>query len=354
MTSTRPARPDRSIIALVSAPGGFAGRTGVIPVPTPEWNHVEPVNAVLRELLGVETSVLRLVSVEGGEVPWGGTVTYHVEAHGEPDRSQLRPAEEPEPDAEHRLPWARLGGPAELVAWADTAVTRTGPAVQVRTWNLSSVHRLPTADGPAWLKAVPPFFADEGAVIKMVAAHDPALVPAVLASAPGRVLLGEAEGGNCWDLTPEIIEQVVPRWVAVQHALAGEPQLPPSVVPMPSFGLPDTLTHGDFHSGNWRGSGVVIDWSDACWGHPALDACRLAEFNPGLADVICRVWAQAWLRHRPDSDPVRAFEVGRRASRLHNAVKYQEFLDNIELSERIYHDGDPQVELRAVRELPVR
>ena len=345
---------ERSIIALVSAPSGFAGRTAEIPVGTPHWNHVELVNEVLRELLGVETSVLRLVSAEGGVVTDGGVVTYHVEAHGEPDRTHLETADEPEPDAEHRLPWARLGGPAELVGWADTVVTRTGPAVQVRTWNLSSVHRLPTADGPVWLKAVPPFFADEGAVIKMVASHDPALVPEVLADAPGRVLLSHAEGGNCWHLTAEMVERVVPRWVAVQNALAGEPQLPPSAVPMPSFGLPDTLVHGDFHPGNWRDSGVVIDWSDAVWGHPALDVCRLMSFSPALEDVISRVWSEAWLALRPGSDPLGALEVARRASLLHSAVKYQEFLDNIEQSERIYHEDDPAGQLRAVRELLAR
>ncbi|SDG38697.1 Phosphotransferase enzyme family protein [Lentzea fradiae] len=344
-------RPDRSIVALVSTPSGFAGRTAPIPVGTPSWNHVEPVNTVLRELLGVETSVLRLVSVEGGVAPNGGVVTYHVEAHGEPDRTHLHPADEPAPDAEHRLPWARPGGPAELVAWADAVVTRTGPAVQVRTWNLSSVHRLPTADGPVWLKAVPPFFADEGAVIKTVAAHDPTLVPEVLASGPGKVLLSQADGDNCWNLTPELVELVVPRWVAVQHALAGPAQLPPSAVPMPSFGLPDTLVHGDFHPGNWRSSGVVIDWSDAVWGHPALDVCRLMEFAGDLTGVITRVWAEAWLSHRPDSRPYEALEVAHRASRLHNAVRYQEFLDNIEESERIYHRGDPETELRAVRRL---
>ena len=35
--------------------------------------------------------------------------------------------------------------------------------VQMRTWNLSSLWRLPTASGVAWLKVVPPFFAHEGA-----------------------------------------------------------------------------------------------------------------------------------------------------------------------------------------------
>lgn len=343
---------ERTVVALVSAPSGFAGRTDVLPVPTRDWNHVEPVNEVLEELLGVPTHVLRLVSVQGGEPPWGGQVTYHVEALGEPDRSRLHPAAEPEPDAEHRLPYARPGGPAELVAWADAQVDRTGPAVQVRTWNLSTVFRLPTADGPVWLKAIPSFFADEGAVVDLVGRHDPTLVPRVIASAPRRVLLADAPGDKCWPVTAEHVDLVVPRWVAVQNALAGAPRLPPTAVAMPSFGLPDTLTHGDFHPGNWRRGGAVIDFSDAVWGHPALDACRVLEYaGPELHDHIRRVWSEAWLRHRPDSRPLEALDVARRASRLHNAVKYQRFLDNIEASERIYHEGDPQVELRAVREM---
>jgi hypothetical protein len=144
---------------------------------------------------------------------------------------------------------------------------------------------------------------------------------------------------------------IIPRWVAVQNALAGTPRIRPTPVPMPSFGLPDTLTHGDFHPGNWRASGEVIDWSDACWGHPALDACRVIEYSPELRDVISRVWSEAWLAHRPASEPLEALDAARRASHLHNAVKYQEFLDNIESSERIYHEGDPQDELRAVLQL---
>ncbi|MFD9706273.1 phosphotransferase [Lentzea sp. NPDC059081] len=341
----------RTIIALVSGPDGFAGRTDPVAVDSRWWPDAEPVNHALEQLLGVPTSVLRLIEVEGGERGGGGVVTYHVEAQGEPDRTKLHPADEPEADAEFRLPWARPGGPAELVAWADAIVERTGRATQVKTWNLSSVHRLATANGTAWLKAVPPFFADEGEVIAMVAAHDPTLVPAVIASAPRRVLLAEAPGEDCWDVTPEQVERIVPRWVAVQNALAGTPRLTPSVVPMPSFGLPDTLVHGDFHPGNWRSGGVVIDWSDAVWGHPALDAARLIAFSPALSEVVSRVWSEAWLDHRPGSRPLEALDAARRASHLHLAVRYQEFLDNIEESERIYHRDDPAEQLRAASRL---
>ncbi|GLZ30273.1 hypothetical protein Lesp02_24630 [Lentzea sp. NBRC 105346] len=343
----------REVIALVSAPSGFAGAVGPLPVETPWWNHVEPVNAALEGVLGVPCSVLRLVSTTGRGMR-GGVVTYHVEAHGEPDRSQLHPGERPSCDAPKRLPWARLGGPAELVAWADEHVTRTGPAVQVRTWNLSSLHRLPTADGPVWLKALPPFASDEAALIKTVAACDPPLVPRVLADAPGRLLLSHVPGEDCWNLTPEVIREIVPRYVAVQAKLAGpNPGVQPRPVAMPSFGLPDTLVHGDFYPGNWRSSGVVIDWADSTWGHPAYDAARLIAFteDPSLHHLITEVWSHAWRTHFPDSEPELALRTARPVAHLLTAVKYQEFLDNIEDSERVYHEGDPAEELRTAQSL---
>jgi hypothetical protein len=349
----------RTIIALVSAPSGFAGRTKkAIPAEGLWWWDAETVNQLLEPLLHVPTSVLRLVSLTPGDHGWAGELTYHVEALREPDRKHvrkhLRPAEEPEADAPGRLPWARLGGPAELVAWADTKIERTRPAVQVKSWTKSSVHRLLTAGGTVWLKAVPPFLQDEAAVIRMVAAHDPSLVPEVIASAPHRVLLGDAPGGNCWMVKPEHIDRIVPRWVAVQHALAeaGAPDVRPAAVPMPSFGLPDTLVHGDFFPDNWTANGVILDWSDAVWGHPALDVGRLLDFcQYSLYDHVAKVWSDAWLRHRPDSRPLEALEAGRRASRLQRAVKDQGILDEIEDSQRIYHDTSPANLLTSLREL---
>ncbi len=224
----------------------------------------------------------------------------------------------------------------------------------MKSWTKSSVHRLRTADGTVWLKAVPPFLQDEAAVIRMVAAHDPSLVPEVIASAPHRVLLSDAPGGSCRMLGPAHIEQIVPRWVAVQHALAdaGAPGVRPAAVPMPSFGLPDTLVHGDFSPHNWMANGMVLGWSDAVWGHPALDVGRLLDyFQYTSYDHVAKVWSDAWLRHRPDSRPLEALEAGRRASRLQRAVRDQEILDEIEDSQRIYHDTSPANLLTSLREL---
>ena len=80
-----------------------------------------------------------------------------------------------DPDEPLRASWARPGGPAEDLAWADAALElaqtpRVAPAVQVRSWNLSSLWRLPTNRRCTWLKAVPPFFAHEGAVLEALPA----------------------------------------------------------------------------------------------------------------------------------------------------------------------------------------
>ncbi|MEU4741249.1 phosphotransferase [Actinosynnema sp. NPDC023658] len=343
----------REIRALVTVGGRYAGAAEPFTVDSPWWSDVEPVTAHLDRVLGVTTSVLRLVTATG-EGASGGVVTYQVEADRVPGRGLSRAEGRSFPDHPLRLPWARPGGPAALVEWARRHVDVTGPPVQVKTWNLSCLYRLPTAGGAVWAKATPPFMADEGAVIGLVASVDPSLAPGLVAAEPGRVLLAEASGVDCWQPDADVVERIVPRWVAVQAALAGEPRLRVRGVRVPDFGLPDTVLHGDFHPGNWRSGGVVLDWGDAHWGHPALDAARLIGFvAPESRPAIERVWVDAWLRHRPSSDPASALRHARPASHLVGALVYQEFLDNIEPSERVYHLGDPEAELARAQSLAV-
>jgi len=355
----------REVTALVMVDGEYAGSVGPFTVGSRWWNQVEAVTEHLDRVLGVPTSVLRLV--EGvGETTRDGTVTYQEEAHGEPDRTALDP--EPVhafPDTPLRLPWAKPGGPAALVEWAERFVTRTGPVVQVKTWNLSCVFRMDTDAGRVWLKALPPFFTAEPTALRLVAEQDPTLVPEVIATAPLRVLMTDAPGDPCWTAEPEHVRSVVPRLVAAQAALAGakHPDLPE--VPMWSpevegsreradallaTGLPLTLLHGDFHPGNWQSDGVttkVIDWADSCWGHPALDAARLWTFlAPEKRPAFAALWTAAWLEHVPDSDPAAALELAIPLVHVFNAVRYREFLANIEDSEQVYHFGDPEYEIR--------
>ncbi len=83
------------------------------------------------------------------------------------------------------------------------------------------------------------------------------------------------------------------------------------------------------------GPAVVLDFADAHIGHPATDGLRLKEW---VGDA--EAWVGAW--SIPGADPRRALEVAAPLAALGQAVRYQEFLDHIEPSERRYHLGDPE------------
>ena len=378
----------------------YLGAIGPFPVSIPWWSEVEPVVARLHQALGVPVLVLRLLRVEGGEGGRDGHVTYHVAALSRPAPGllALRSADQaalagPE---DLRSPWARVEGIGEVLSWAaDTlgAAGRrvTGPAVQRKTWNLAALFRLPTDTGPVWLKTTPGFAADEASVIAAFARVDPALVPPVIGAGPRRILLGHLPGQDCQDASPQIITSAVRRLATAQAVLASQPASIPPGLPdrrtlviagqiralldrlaggeltageaaaahgllsrfalLDECGLPDTIVHGDFHPGNWRSDGgppAIVDWADAHLGNPVLDGLRACDFLPARKrPAAAAAWTGAWATCIPGSDPARALSIAGPLAHLIYAVRYQEFLDGIEPSERIYHLGDPAAAIRA-------
>lgn len=378
----------RTVGAVVTCGTACLGTVEPFAVDVPWWADVAPVVAGVRERLGVAVTVLRLLTTTG-EGARDGHVTYHVEA-AEPPTRGLGPTTVTYDDlvAPQRLraPWATAAGWGDLVGWATGALAAagrpvTGPAEQHRTWNLAALFRLPTADGPVWLKATPHFAADEAAALAAIARHDPTLVPDVVAAGPGRVLLEHVPGGHIRDAPDEVIASVLTRFAKVQVAIAPPPGLPdrrdlagrvralldggvPELTPderaaarrlterwaeLAGCGLPDTLVHGDFHPVNWHGDPpVVIDLADAHLGNPVLDGLRAVDFLPAKAkQAAARAWVRAWADLVPGSDPARALAVAEPLAHLAYALRYQEFLDGIEPSERVYHDGDPAAAIRA-------
>ncbi|MEU1033791.1 phosphotransferase [Streptomyces mirabilis] len=394
----------RTVSAWVTSGDEFLGSAGPFAVDVPWWSEVGPVVGWLEELLGVPVLVLRLLDVEGGARGRDGHVTYHVEALERPASGPLdqRPVEPGVLDGAEALrsPWARAEGLRELLDWAAGELASagrpvSGPVVQRRTWNLAGLFRLPTARGPVWLKATPHFAADEAAVIAAFAGVDPGLVPPVLGVGERRVLMEHIPGEDCWGASPETVGAAVERFVGAQAAVAsggsggcggfvagvrdwrapvlevavrdlldgplaeeltepevqGARELAGRWELLSECGLPDTLVHGDFHSGNWRSDGgapVVMDFADAYWGNPVLDGLRVQGFLPesGRA-AAARDWVAAWKSRVPGSDPARALDLAEPLAHLTYAVRYQEFLDGIEPSERPYHRGDPVDEVRA-------
>ncbi|MDP9862600.1 MULTISPECIES: phosphotransferase [Streptosporangium] len=400
----------RTVSALVTVDGRRLGAVGPFPVDTPWWADVGPVVSHLEPALGVPVAVLRLLTVDGGEGARDGHVTYHVEALRPPVRELPSPWPAGSGDlvgpAARRADWATASGVREALEWADSALRASGrppsgPAGQVKTWNLSGLFRIPTARGPVWLKTTPGFAACEASVIGAFARVAPESVPAVVAADPARrrVLLDHVPGVDCWDAPDDVVRDAVDRLVAAQAAIAeraeGVPaglpdrtprvlagmvdelldgaaaaelspgelssarrlagRLPALIASLEACGLPHTVVHGDFHPGNVRSDGrraVMVDFADSHFGHPVLDGLRMRDFTPDgeRAARVARFWAEAWSARVPGSDPVRALALGGPLAHLSYAVRYQEFLDNIESSERPYHAGDPAQEIRAALE----
>ncbi|MFB9371769.1 aminoglycoside phosphotransferase family protein [Kitasatospora albolonga] len=378
---------ERSVTVLVTYQGETLGQAGPFPVTHPRWQQTGQVAEAAERLLGVPVLVLRLLA-HGGTGGVGGDVAYHVEALARPtaglEPTVLEVGEDP-----LRALWATPDGLRAALAWAAERAGASGPALQVKSWNLSGLYRLPVGEGSAWLKTTPPFAVDEALVIRHLASVTPESVPVVLAAEPGRLLLADAPGVDCWGLPEDGMLAAVPRLVAAQAALAGKvddlpdrtpralvaafaallprltgltpeeraaaeqllSELPFIVDELSACGLPETLVHGDFHPGNWRFDGertTLIDFSDSYLGHPAVDGLRPRDFlSEERWKTVRRLWTEAWTTHAPGSDPARALELAEPLVHLGYAVRYQEFLDGIEATERVYHAGDPESEVRA-------
>src|ERR1700742_1750899 len=122
-------------------------------------------------------------------------------------------------------------------------------------------------------------------------------------------------------------------------------RLPERFDDVSACGLPDTLVHGDFHPGNFRGDGRVLtllDWGDSGVGHPLLDQPAFLDAIPHDAVGAARAhWSQQWRDAVPGSDPARASVLLAPVAAARQAVIYRRFLDNIEPSEQPYHRADP-------------
>ena len=385
-------------LVLVRTDGDVVGALPPFTVSRPWWPDVAEVVASCRDRHGADITVLRLLDVEnydprGG---MGGTVTYVAEIHGRVPASTM-PWAVALPDDPLRARWARPGGPAGDLAWADAQLAvagrpRIGPAVQQKTWNLSSIWRLPTTAGDVWLKAVPPFFAHEGGAIHVLAS--PLLPPLIAFDTTGRTILDDVQGDDQYEAPVGRHAVMIDSLVGLQSAAAGRVNdfialgapdwraapfaaaaadvvargsdgleteerraldqlvagLDDRFGELAECGIPDTFVHGDFHTGNvrWTDAGpVIFDWGDCGVGNPLLDLPPFdRNLDPEDRPVARSRWIERWTAAAPGSDPERAAVLIEPLGALRLAMIYQRFLDGIEETERVYHRSDVPAQLR--------
>lgn len=344
----------------------------------------------VRDRFGIDATILRLLET-GRDRAHGGPVTYLAEVADLAEAAPVEPWDGTLDEQTLRLPYARPGGPAADLAWArgvlaERGLRPSGPPVQVRSWNLSSLWRIPVEGQVVWLKVVPPFFAHEGRLLERLAGGP---VPKLLGQEGGRVLLAEIPGEDLYEAGPaqllgmvdllvglqrgwqgrsaELLALGLPDWrapalaaaiaVVVEKAaevlpaadravLAGfQRGLPRRFAEIAACGLDDTLVHGDFHPGNLRGDSravTLLDWGDSGVGHPLLDQpAFLTRIPADTIEPVQRHWQDLWRAAVPGSDPDRAAALLAPVAAARQAVIYQGFLDRIEPAERVYHRPDP-------------
>jgi Phosphotransferase enzyme family len=379
-------------LVLVTRSGYVVGSLPPFPVATPWWPDAWPIVEAARELHGIDVVVLRILRADG-DAPAGGTVTYLVQisAPAAATVAGVRPWRLQLDDHPLRMPWARLGGPDADLAWADALLAERGlariaPAEQVKTWNLSSLWRLPIRGGTVWLKHVPPFFGHEAPIIGRLGGPS---VPVLVGADGPRMIMREIPGEDMHDAglpvmarglsilvelqrewigrVDELLALGLPDWRAPvlstliadvvertsaelsvgDRATLGEflAELPERFDRVAECGIPDTIVHGDFGPGNLRGDDrtlVALDWGDSGVGHPLLDHPAMFDRAPIEAvEPLRDQWAAEWAAAVPGSDPRKAARLLAPIAAARQAVIYRKFLDNIEPSEQPYHSADP-------------
>jgi hypothetical protein len=315
-----------------------------------------------------------------------------------------------------RVPWMRRGWWEEMAAWVDARLAeadrhRTGEVETKEYWGISAVARIPATGGAVWLKAVPPIFAREPAILALLGERLPGRVPAVLAAA-------EEAGGGAYFLTedagtvPDAVDDadppllaaliadlqvrtlgLLPRLTAAGCAdrspgrLATElarmaeegieldlldadqraalknslPELTDRLLALSASPLPNVLVHGDFHAWNvtrkpgWSGNdAVVIDWTDAAIGPAGVDLTTLlsATADEAARRRVTQAYASVWAHHLalPLADVEAAVAATEVAAQVVQALAYDEILRAIEPATHSALSGAMATRLRALLE----
>ncbi|HTO59114.1 MAG TPA: phosphotransferase [Pseudomonadales bacterium] len=386
-------------LVLVDGSGTVIGKLPPLHVEVPWWPEVETLVRAVRERFGVDVTILRLLSSPPSGMR-GGHVKYLAEVSS---RVDCTPCDDVLDEQPLRNAYAKVGGPAADLTWARSVLARhgyepTAPPVQIKTWNLSSLWRIPLEHGAdAWLKAVPKFFAHEGALIDALGPHAP--VPRLFGYESGRLVMRYIPGDDLWRATHTQRIAMLDALVGLQHAWVSNvsalsalgvadwraatlvraiertfertrsqlsaaaartlevfiARLDERFLALAACGIPESLVHGDYHPGNVRGTGTdltILDWGDAGVGHPLLDMPAFMERAPAeMAASLRDHWITLWRARCPGSDPARAWELIEPIAAARRATVYLGFLDRIEPAEHPYHGIDPRDHLQITAEI---
>lgn len=275
----------------------------------------------------------------------------HVEAYFAEEQSGSIP--------DLRPPWGRKGWYNTLVAWVEAQLAEqntqlTGPLKQLKQWDISSVLKASTDRGDIFVKAIPALFAAEPRITLGLSTYFPGVVPTPIATyetpTEGRLIMRDFGGTLLWtpDTDPALMEEALRIFARMQitfvdrhddlraigcgdrriehiatqlrEILADQniqdrleieeiarlnaiiPNVEQAVDRLLAMPIPQTLLHGDFHTGNiaTTPTGIVIfDWTDACICHPFFDLTTVLEndyepITPELRETYLTAYLDEW------------------------------------------------------------
>ncbi len=311
-------------------------------------------------------------------------------------------------DNSETVSWMQPGWREGVVAWCAAHLASHGAQIngateEVRANAWSTVWRIPTTAGPHYFKACAPSMVAEAALLPLLAAHAPDLLPPVLAVdvQAGWLLLGD--GGEL--LRPVIKadrnlrhwRKVLQAYAALQRSLSHEcagllrvgardrtlaalpalyadlladtptlrigetdgltpeeharllalsPRFAADCAALAAVGIPASIDHSDLHDGNIlfrAGRYVLIDWGDACVGHPFMTLpvtlrsiayhLELDAADPTLADLRDGYLA-AWRDYGTLAELRAAFALAQRICMVNRALTWRVALRHATLAQR--------------------
>ena len=225
--------------------------------------------------------------------------------------------------------WDEPAWLAEATDWIDRHVERAGPVELVLAREWSAVVRVPTVDGTAWFKEVPPALAFEPPLTALLAARRPDRLPEPIAVEERRLLtchagrrlrahVDDGAAAPSWeellalqaelqlDFAPDAEEALRLGTLDAQPALLPElcAELPRGETRVETVrravealgdAVPVSVVHTEAHDGNLfihDGHVRVLDWAEAVVSHPFVGAVLPLRFAaerigaaPGSAEV---------------------------------------------------------------------
>ncbi|MGW6201267.1 aminoglycoside phosphotransferase family protein [Kribbella sp. NPDC055110] len=344
---------------------------------------VESVLRTLRDEHSIEAVVLTCLSED--------PLTYLMLPSGEPPAGARWVHDHPvsSPD----LPsWTRPEWYGEAPQWIAERLKATGPWSQVKTWGLSNVLRIPTADGDVYFKALsqastetdtlPFLFANEPLFLQRASTDRPGAVPAPLAIDEQRAWMLLPDLG-----TPLARETDIAVWIdavrnhaRLQRSYVTEPQrlleyscadrrlavldaeldrllepntltarldqseqaalldrakqLREAIGELAEIGVPETLLHGDLHPRNLAvrdGQVLAFDWTDAALAHPFLDLVTFVEkASPLSSDPRVRdAYLAEWEEYATPPELRRALTLAETLGALYQTITYLHLVDHL-------------------------